>query len=107
MAVEDMEQYRFDKIAGEQQVEIARKGAYAAAEAKKEKKLFKEAIEKQLGSSIDDIINALIDKAKNGDVTASTFLRDTFGEKPIDKVQNEVNLSYEAAIKEVTDDNEY
>ena len=87
--------------------EELRKGGINSAKARKEKKLFRETIEKKLGASIDDIIESLIKKAKDGDVSASVFLRDTFGEKPIDKVQNEVNLSYEAAIKEVTDDDEY
>ena len=69
--------------------EELRKGGINSAKARKEKKLFKEEIEKQLGSSIEEIVSALIDKAKIGDVSASTFLRDTFGEKPIDKVEQE------------------
>lgn len=69
--------------------EDARKGGINSGIARKEKKLFRETIEKKLGASIDDIIDSLINKAKDGDVPASTFLRDTFGEKPIDKVEQE------------------
>lgn len=69
----------------------ARKGGIKSGEVRREKKLFKEAIEKKLGKSIDSIVDALIGKAENGDVTASIFLRDTYGEKPIDKVEQEIN----------------
>ncbi len=70
--------------------EELRKGGIKSGEARREKKLFKETIEKKLGKSIDSIIDALIDKASNGDVNASTFLRDTYGEKPVDKSEVEL-----------------
>ena len=74
-------------LSKEEAVEMGRKGGIASGEARREKKLFKETIEKKLGKSIDSIIDALIDKASNGDVNASTFLRDTYGEKPVDKAE--------------------
>lgn len=73
----------------EEQREIARKGGIASGKARREKKLFKEAIEKQLGQSIDSMIGAMIREAKLGNVQAITFLRDTIGEKPRDSIEVE------------------
>ena len=75
----------------EENVANGRKGGIKSGEAKREKKLFKEAIEKKLGNSLDNIIDALMAKASDGDVSASTFLRDTIGEKPTDKIKADVN----------------
>ena len=91
----------------EENVANGRKGGIRSGEVKRERKLFKEAIEKKLGASLDDIIDALIYKAKEGDVSSSTFLRDTIGEKPTDKVDMNNTISYEDAIKEVVDKDEY
>ena len=79
--------------------EMGRKGGIASGKARREKKIFKEAIEKQLGQSIDGMIKSMIEQAKSGNVQAITFLRDTIGEKPTDKVEadvkNEVNINIE------------
>lgn len=80
----------------EEQREIARQGGIASGKARKEKKLFREEIEKQLGSSIADIIKATIEESKKGNIQASTFLRDTIGEKPTDKL--EADLSQDITI---------
>ena len=69
----------------------SRNGGIASVKARKEKKIFKEAIEKQLGQSIDSMIKSMIKQAKNGNVQAITFLRDTIGEKPTDKIEADVN----------------
>jgi hypothetical protein len=87
----------------EEQREIARKGGIASGKARKEKKLFKEAIEKQLGQSLDSMIAAMIEQASKGNVQAITFLRDTIGEKPTDKVEAEVNTDVVINI-ELTDE---
>ena len=76
---------------GKEQVEIARKGGIASGEARREKRLFKEAIEKKLGASLDDIIDSMIIEAQKGNVQATTFLRDTIGEKPTDKVEADID----------------
>lgn len=83
--------------------EIARKGGIASGKARREKKLFKEAIEKQLGENLDDMIEAMIKQAKIGNVQAITFLRDTVGEKPTDKVEADVNTDVTINI-ELTDE---
>lgn len=76
---------------GKEQVEIARKGGIASGEARREKRLFRDAIEKKLGASLDEIIEAMIIKASTGDVQATTFLRDTIGEKPTDKLEADID----------------
>ena len=91
-----------------EQREIARAGGIASGKARKEKKWFKEEIEKQLGANIEKVIEALWKKASSGDVQASQFLRDTIGEKPTDKVENtNVDMSYEDYIKKVENKDEY
>ena len=83
--------------------EMGRKGGIASGKARKEKKLFKEAIEKKLGQSLDSMIDAMINQAQTGNVQAITFLRDTIGEKPTDKVEAEVNSDVTINI-ELTDE---
>lgn len=83
--------------------EMGRKGGIASGKARKEKKLFKEAIEKKLGQSLDSMIDAMINQAQTGNVQAITFLRDTIGEKPTDKVEAEVNSDITINI-ELTDE---
>lgn len=87
----------------EEQREIARKGGIASGKARKEKKLFREAIEKQLGQNLDSMIAAMIEQAQKGNVQAIAFLRDTIGEKPTDKVEAEVNTDITINI-ELTDE---
>ncbi|MBP3920790.1 MAG: hypothetical protein J6D28_04420 [Bacilli bacterium] len=83
--------------------ELGRKGGIKSGEARREKKIFKEAIEKQLGQSIDSMIKSMITQAKKGNVQAITFLRDTIGEKPTDKI--EANLTSDVNINiELSDD---
>ena len=71
--------------------ELGRKGGIKSGEARREKKLFKEAIEKKLGQSLDSMVDAMINQAKNGNVQAITFLRDTIGEKPTDKIDADLS----------------
>lgn len=80
----------FKERTEEEQREIARKGGVASGKARREKKIFKEAIEKQLGQNIDSMIKSMITQAKKGNVQAIAFLRDTIGEKPTDKVETDV-----------------
>lgn len=83
--------------------ELGRKGGIKSGEARREKKLFKEAIEKQLGQSIDSMIKSMIEQAEKGNVQAITFLRDTIGEKPTDKVEADLNTDVTINI-ELTDE---
>ena len=96
----------------EKAVENGRKGGKASGEAKRRKKDMRERLEILLsmpikngkGADIDKIkgfgelkgknitvedavLIAITQKALKGDIQASTFLRDTIGEKPTDKQQ--------------------
>ena len=87
----------------EENVANGRKGGLKAAENRKEKLLFKEEIEKQLGGSLEDIVNAMIVQARDGNVQATTFLRDTIGEKPTDKVEADIDSNVVINV-EIDDD---
>ena len=83
------------------------KGGKASAEARKRKKLLRECLEELLERKVigsdgkkitgaDEVAIALYRKATKGDVKAFEALRDTIGQKPIDKVQTvqTVDLSH-------------
>lgn len=92
----------FEERTEEELREMRRKGGINSGKARREKKLFKEAIEKKLGKSLDSMVEAMINQAKNGNVQAITFLRDTIGEKPTDKI--DADLSGDVTINiELTD----
>ena len=112
----------FGELAENQQREISRKGAYAAAAAKRKKKTMREALEmlmyktelneqtksmlKAEGISEEDfnhqmvITRSLIAKAEAGDVQAYNAICGMIGEKPADKVemsggqQMEIKIEY-------------
>jgi hypothetical protein len=84
--------------------ELGRKGGINSGKARREKKLFKEAIEKQLGQSLDSMIASMIEQAEKGNVQAITFLRDTIGEKPTDKVEADVNTDVKINIELVDEE---
>ena len=67
--------------------EIARKGAEASNKVQKEKKLLKDSLllllETDRGQEM--MCTALLERAKTGDTKAFEVIRDTIGQKPIDK----------------------
>ena len=73
---------------------IGRKGGIASGKARKEKKMLKELLEDALskGTETDNeyinITLALIKEANKGNVKAYEVIRDTLGQKPIDKVEH-------------------
>ena len=79
--------------------ERGRAGGIKSGEVRREKKLFREAIEKKLGASLDDMIDSMITQAKCGNVQAITFLRDTIGEKPTDKLEADIDSNVSINIK--------
>lgn len=93
----------------EEQREIAKKGGIASGEARRRKKTLKEELIALLETNDNNnkISLAILQKALNGDIQAFTTIRDTIGEKPVDKVSNEVSVSYEKTLKEMIDVDEY
>lgn len=88
----------------EEQREIARKGGKASGEARRRKKTLKEALlialelEKN-GKTVQEIgVEAVLNKFMSGDIQAFTTVRDTIGEKPVDKVEQEVVSSIKVDI---------
>lgn len=78
-----------------EQRKIAKKGGIASGKARQEKiilkKLLEVALEKETktGNQAVDITNALIKKAKKGNVKAYEVIRDTLGQKPIENINIE------------------
>lgn len=113
-----------------------RKGGIASGEARRKRKAFKEQIDyflslpfpdmtdsngnkikdafKNFGIEEEEIDNQMAmilsmwkNVIKRGDVSAFTVLRDTVGEKPSDKIEGNVTISYEEALKQVSSEDEY
>ncbi len=78
----------------EEQREIARKGGIASGKARRERKTLKEELLLLLSTNDNNnkISLAILQKALNGDIQAFTTIRDTIGEKPVDKVEADVGV---------------
>lgn len=88
-------------------VEEQSKGGKKSAEARKEKKLFKEELCRRLGAKdFEEILDNLIARAKNEDKSFEV-LRDTMGQKPKEEIEAKLSMTYEDYIKEVEDEDEY
>ena len=68
--------------------ERGRKGGLASGEARRKRKTLKEELLLMLseGETQQSVTLALIEKAMSGDTKAFEVIRDTIGERPIDKV---------------------
>ena len=68
--------------------ERGRKGGLASGEARRKRKTLKEELLLMLseGETQQSVTLALIEKATSGDTKAFEVIRDTIGEKPVDKV---------------------
>ena len=68
--------------------ERGRKGGLASGEARRKRKTLKEELLLMLseGETHQSVTLALIEKAMGGDTKAFEVIRDTIGEKPVDKV---------------------
>lgn len=73
--------------------EIGKKGGIASGKARRVRKTFKEAINEELSdATMKQLIKSMIKQAKAGNTKAFEILRDTVGEKPVEKQE----------IKEIT-----
>lgn len=84
----------FNTLTEEEQRELARKGGIASGEARRRKKTLKEELIALLETNDNNekISVAILNKALNGDIQAFTTIRDTIGEKPVDKVEADVGV---------------
>jgi hypothetical protein len=74
----------------EEQKAITTAGGIASGESRRARKTLKEELLLLLseGDTQKSVTVALLQKAMDGDVKAFEVLRDTIGEKPVDKVEN-------------------
>lgn len=72
--------------------ERGRKGGIASGEARRERATLREQLLALLskGNFQEEITLAILEKAKNGDTKAFEIIRDTIGEKPVEKLEAEV-----------------
>ena len=69
-----------------------RKGAAASAVVRRQYATFRDAFKAMMtDEDRQKIYDALMTKAMSGDVRAAEFLRDTLGEKPVERVEQTVN----------------
>lgn len=82
-----------------------RAGGIKSGEARRKRKTLKEELLLLLsqGKTQEKMSLALIEKAMNGDTKAFEVIRDSIGEKPVDKVQANV-FNYEESLKAVDGD---
>jgi hypothetical protein len=79
-------------LTSEEAREIGRKGGIASGKARAERKTLREELLLLLskGDTQEKISLSLIQQAMQGNVKAFETIRDTVGEKPVDKVENEI-----------------
>jgi vacuolar-type H+-ATPase subunit B/Vma2 len=90
--------------------ERGKKGGIKSGEVRRERKTLKDELLLLLssGDTQNKVSLALIEKALSGDTKAFEVIRDTIGEKAVEKVENtNIELSYEDYIKKVEDADEY
>lgn len=86
------------------------KGGKRSGEARREKKLFQEAVKRALETkdksgltNLEKGVIAAVQKMLNGDIKAFEVLRDTVGEKPTEKVEASVSSENKELLKEYLD----
>lgn len=81
--------------------ELAKKGGIKSGETRRRKKTFKQELTWLLeeGDTQKNITLALIKQALEGNTKAFEVIRDTVGEKPVDKVEAEIGTDINIVIK--------
>ncbi len=68
--------------------EMCRKGGKKSGEVRRAMKSFREVFEEQLDDKkLQEIFKAMYKKALKGDTRSAEFIRDTAGQKPVEKTQ--------------------
>ena len=81
---------------------IGAKGGKASGAARRARKTLREQLLAMLseGNTQDNLCLALLERAKTGDTKAFEVIRDTVGEKPVEKVQNDMVLTQALVVFE-------
>lgn len=102
----------FSQMDAETKRRIQSMGGHASTKVRRERKAFKEALllaletVKENGETIQDIgIESLLVKYMNGDLKAFEIVRDTIGEKPVEK-QEVKQVTTDWFVEEDTDNGE-
>lgn len=108
----------FDELTESEQREIASRGGKASVKARRKKKLLKECLEMLLENEITDengetvtgaeaIATKIFQKALDGDLKAFEIVRDTSGQKPVEKVViSEVDADVISEVERMVNDDE-
>ena len=94
---DNLKGHGFNEITAKKQRKIASMGGKASGEAKRKKKLLKECFDAlleqdykgkdgQIASGAETLAMTVFQKAQRGDLKAFELVRDTAGQKPIEKV---------------------
>lgn len=98
---------------GEQQREIARKAGKKSAQVKKARKTLREELfallderltDKKTGKKVSTrqaISAAMVKQALGGNTKAYEIIRDTIGEKPVEKVEQKIDVDYRQSVEYV------
>jgi len=91
----------FNELTEDKQREIAKKGGKASAKARQERKALKDELLLLLskGDTQQKVSLALIQQALEGNTKAFEVIRDTIGEKPVDKLEVEQDKPFEVKIE--------
>ena len=85
-----------------------KKGGIKSGEVRRQYATFRDAFKAMMtDEDRQKIYDALITKAMSGDVRAAEFLRDTLGEKPVERVEqtvNEITFRIEGVSEEEADE---
>lgn len=99
----------FNQMSEERHKELSSRGGIKSGEAKREKRLLRDTLLSLLdGPNVQmDVCTALIQKCKDGDTKAFEVLRDTIGQKPVDKQEiKKVDTEWFIDDEETEDTNE-
>lgn len=90
----------FNERTEKEQRDIARMGGIASGEARRRKKSLKEELITLLenGNTQEKISLAIIQQALDGNTKAFEVIRDTIGEKPVDKLEADVSSDINIVI---------
>lgn len=96
----------FNELTEKEQRELASKGGKASVEARRKRKTLREELLALLETENyqEKISTALLQEATKGNTKAFEVIRDTVGEKPVDKVEADIKSDIVIDIKEDEDE---
>ena len=94
--------------AGNEARQAGRKGGKKSAESRERRKTLRDelldllSVQTADGSKTQEVISlSLIEQARKGNVRAFEIIRDTIGEKPVEKVEQMIDMEYRESVKYV------